>query len=375
MQEIKLSGSYYQMGHQYGQQTRKKIRLMSKMVYIFMSLYKVPGAKPFKPNYWYLPLILFNYKKEISKWDKWAEDYIPFIEQHNPDALDFLHGLADGAGITFKQALFLNISTESMYTCSIWGANGTATETGEPLIGTNADDVSDSKGFLFFLDIQPEKGYRYKATGLVGWFIFNHGMNEHGLAVASTLLFLNNPDPKPRPPLLVYQKLLTECKNVAEARAVFENMPDLNSSLVFYVADQENLLKVEITPQGKDYQEIKNGSSGNTNIATLPKAIALDEAPKLKFNENMNAFFRAERMEKLLKMHNGKIDQQVMKDIASDHGEPGTHTHMKSICQHAKKFKYNVITLVSFVAQPREKRFWYSDGNPCESQFEKVELN
>jgi len=238
----------------------------------------------------------------------------------------------------------------------------------------NSDEVSDTKGLYAYIEVQPENGYSYKATCIYGLFLFNHGMNEHGLAVAGTLLFCDNPDPKPRPPLIVYQRLLSECKDVAEARALFEQMPELNSSMVWYVADQENLLKVEITSQGKDYKEIKNGSSGNTNIATLPKAKALDMAPHMEYNANMNALFRAERMEKLLKMHDGIINIRVMKEIASDHGEPGTHTHLKSMCQHTKKPGYDVLTLASYVAQPREKKYWYSDGNPCENPWEEVDV-
>lgn len=372
MQKIKLSGNYFQIGQQFGQQAGKKIKTMSKMTYFLMSLYKCPGAKPFKPNLWYLPLVLLRSKKNVAEWNKWAADYVPFLEKYHPNSLEYLKGLAHGAGISFEQALFLNISTESMFTCSIWGANGSATKTGEPLIGMNADEVSDTKGFNAYIEVQPENGYHYKATCLYGFFMVNHGMNDHGLTIVGTFLFCDNPDPKPRPPLIVYQKLLAECKNVAEARALFEQMPELNSSYVWYIADHENLLKVEITPEGKDYQEIKNGSSGNTNIATLPKAMALDMAPNMKYNANMNALFRAERMKSLLKMHNGEIDLQIMKAIASDHGEPGKHTHMKSMCQHTKKPGYDVLTLVSFVGQPREKNFWYSDGNPCSNLYEEI---
>jgi len=63
MQKIKLSGNYYQIGQQFGQQAGKKMKTMSKMMYFLMSLYKCPGAKPFKPNMWYLPVVLLKSKK------------------------------------------------------------------------------------------------------------------------------------------------------------------------------------------------------------------------------------------------------------------------------------------------------------------------
>jgi len=34
--------------------------------------------------------------------------------------------------------------------------------------------------------------------------------------------------------------------------------------------------------------------------------------------------------------------------------------------------KYNVKTLVSFIAQPAQKRFWYCEGNPCKNEITDV---
>ena len=84
MQKIKLSGNYYQIGQQFGQQAGKKMKTMSKMMYFLMSLYKCPGVKPFKPNMWYLPVVLLKSKKNIAKWDKWAADSGPFFYLPNP---------------------------------------------------------------------------------------------------------------------------------------------------------------------------------------------------------------------------------------------------------------------------------------------------
>ena len=90
--------------------------------------------------------------------------------------------------------------------------------------------------------------------------------------------------------------------------------------------------------------------------------------------QNLNALQRQLRMKELLKKYNGNIDEQIMEVIASDHGVPGTETHKKSLCQHPKGYRYNFKTLVSFIAQPRERQFWIYEGNPCEKQVKKYDF-
>lgn len=374
MQHIKLNGSYFQMGKQFGLHARRKIKLMSEMTYYLMSLYNSPGAKPFKPNYWYLPSVVANGRHNKRKWNQWAKEYIPLIEKYNPNAIEFMKGVADGAKVSFEQILFLNISTEALRTCSIWGANGASSKRGEPLIGMNADEVKSTQGFECFVDVNPEYGYRYKGTAMYGWFLCNHGMNEHGLAVASTLLFLSSSAKSAGPPFMVYQKLLSQCKNVAEARIVFDEIPEMNTGAVFYLADHDNLLKVECSREGKEYLVVNHGHTYNTNFATLGKIVGNDAAPRMKDNENMNARYRSDRMKTLLAEYNGNINYESMITIARDHGVKGEGNHHNSICQHPRIMRYNTKTLVSFIAQPRENRFWYSEGNPCENTMEEVRV-
>ncbi|NQT72258.1 MAG: hypothetical protein HQ553_05745, partial [Chloroflexi bacterium] len=94
-----------------------------------------------------------------------------------------------------------------------------------------------------------------------------------------------------------------------------------------------------------------------------------DGIPLLK--QTLNAKTRGKRMIELLKKFEGEIDKDIINSIASDHGEKGTDTHMKSMCQHPKGLRYNFKTLVSFIAQPKDKCFWIYEGNPCENKVKK----
>lgn len=367
MKKITLTGSFSEMGRQYGTACRKEIRTFAKMAYIMASLSKKPGSQPFNPNMWRFVPTLLTYKKEKSRWQDLAKHYEKDILKYHPDAVDFMKGIAKGAELTYPDVLALNVATENMVTCSAWGAAGSSTTNNEPLLGMNADEETTAGKYYHFLNFQPDKGYRYKVTALSGWAGFNHGMNEKGLSWVGTLLWTKPEVPKTlRPPMMVLMKVLNTCSTVDEVKAYFESVPNHELGSVFYIADTEKIMHVECTHDKKVYRMIENGSQGNTNLVTSPELRHLDIGHSLK--QNLNADTRSDRMNQLLSRYDGKIDVEVMHAIASDHGDRKDGTYHKSICQHPKGLKYNYKTLVNFIAQPRKKRFWIYEGCPCKNK-------
>lgn len=63
-----------------------------------------------------------------------------------------------------------------------------------------------------------------------------------------------------------------------------------------------------------------------------------------------------------------------MHTIATDHGNKEHGTMNKSICQYPKGLKYNYKTLVSFVAQTKDKCFRINEGCPCENHALKYDF-
>jgi predicted choloylglycine hydrolase len=374
MKELTLQGSFYEMGRQFGKESKKEIRTFSKMSYLMASLAKMPGSQPFNPNMWYFLPSYFIYKKEKPIWQNLAWEYEKEIWTYHPDAIDFMKGIADGSGTPYMDILSLNVATENIITCSAWGAVGDSTLNNEPLIGMNADEEPMTQKFENFLSINPNTGYRYKVTALSGWVGFNNGMNEKGLAAASTLLWSKPEEEKTiRPPMMVLMNILNTCSTVEEVKTYFESVPNHELGTVFYIADTEKLMRVECTWEKKVYEIIENGSLGNTNLIMSKELQHMNGASQLK--QTLNAETRSKRMTELLEIHRGKIDTNIMHAIASDHGEKGTESWKKSICQHPKGFKYNYKTLVSFIAQPQQKCFWIYEGNPCKNEVKKYDFN
>ncbi|MFC1904364.1 C45 family autoproteolytic acyltransferase/hydrolase [Chloroflexota bacterium] len=374
MKEIILKGSFYEMGKQFGEASKKNIKTFAKMAYLMASLAKKPGSQPFNPNLWYFIPTYFTYKKEKTKWQALAKEYEKEIIEYHPDAIEFMKGIAEGTDIPYIDVLSLNISTENIITCSLWGASGKSTINDEPIIAMNADEETATQKYETFLDINPDKGYRYKVTAFSGWVGYNHGMNEKGLAVASSLLWTKPTEEKRiRPPMLVLMKVLNTYSSVEQVKEYFESVPNHALGTVFYIADSEKFMRVECTPEKRVYEIVENGSLGTTNLLMSEELQQYDGSPLLK--QTLNAKNRGKRMTELLDKYEGEINKDKMHLIASDHGEKGTDTYMKGICQHPKGLRYNFKTLVSFIAQPKEKCFWIYEGNPCENKVKKYTFN
>ncbi len=319
-EELTLKGSYYTMGASYGKAFRKEIRYLSKMFYIGMTLSKKPGSAPFNPNKLYLLSALLNYKKDKIKWQYAAQENQKFIDLYHPDATDFMKGIAEGADLRYIDILHFNVVMENMFTCSAWGASGTSTKTNEPFIGMNSDDEPMLQKYCKILDIQPNKGYRFKALTVAGWIFWAHAMNEKGLACALKMTF-QIPQTKKQVgvPALVLCKALNTCSTVEEVKEFFDSVPNAATGFLFYFADSEKFMKVECCPEGRDYDIVQNGTRGTTNMAQSDLVKPYNIFPS-GLDQTFNAVPRQIRMNHLLEKYNGKIDWNVMHTIASDHG-------------------------------------------------------
>jgi len=374
MKELTLKGSFKEMGRQFGQASKKEIRTFARMSYMMASLAKKPGSQPFNPNLWYFIPTLLSFKREKSRWQSLAREYEKEILKYYPDAIEFMQGIAEGTGLPYIDILSLNVATENMLTCSAWGAAGTSTLNNEPLVGMNVDEETSAQKYETFLSVNPDKGFRYKVTAFAGWVGYNHGMNEKGLTFASTTLWTRPENEKRvRPPFMVLMKVLNTCSTVEEVKAYFESVPNHEVGTVFYIADPVKFMRVEYTPGKKVFKVVENGSLGNTNLIPSPELKDQDGSALLK--QTLHAKIRSKRMSELLVSNEGHIDVDVMHKIASDHGLEGEESFNKSICQHPRGLKYNYKTLVSFIAQPKQKCFWVYEGNPCKMNRKKYDFN
>ena len=190
MREFVLTGSYYEIGRQYGHYCRKEIKLFTKTIQIMTALSEHPDADFFSPNYRYLPSALLFFFKNRTRYRAQAREFIDNIKRYYPEGLEMLTGIAEGARVNYDDLLFLNVVAETSFRCTAIAATGSETITGEPILAMNADEHKGTEKYEIMLDLQPDTGYRYKVASMAGVLYYNFGMNEKGLTLTSKFLWL-----------------------------------------------------------------------------------------------------------------------------------------------------------------------------------------
>jgi len=375
MREIILSGDFREIGRQYGKACRRQVKLLSKMIQVMTALSERPGATFFNPQYRYLPLVLGKYFGNRRRYRVAGRRYVDTLRTYYPQSLEMLEGMAEGAGVHLDDLLFLNAAAEGSLHCTALAAAGAEAAAGAPVLAMNADETRGTERFEVVLDFRPDSGYRYQVCAMAGVLYYNFGMNEKGLTMMATFLFVRTePGALAHIPMLLNFSILHRCATVDEARDLLESMPPNDVGTVIYVGDGEKFLRVEQSATGREIEIVESGLRWSANFpqtATLAPFSMLDEMdePTTLFARN-----RMARLDRFAEDYRGKFDAEAMHTILSDHGNQADGTYMHSMCMHPKQAAGKQ-TCASIVALPRERTMRIYAANPCRNEVTEYRLS
>jgi predicted choloylglycine hydrolase len=374
MKEFVLHGNYYEMGRQYGQHCRRNTKLFTKVVQVMVALAERPGAEIFTPQYRYLPLVLPHFFKNRRRYRVEAHKYVDNLNTYYPEGLEMLKGMADGARVDLGDLLFLNAAAEASLRCTALAATGNETATGEPILAMNADEAKGVERFEVVLDFQPDSGYRYQVCAMAGVLYYNFGMNEKGLVLMSTFLFLPNQSAEvSRVPMLLYFSILNRCATVDEAKELLESLPRCDVATVVHVGDAEKFLRIEQGPMGREIEIVEDGLRSNANFPMTQTLTPYSKIDEMDEASTLFARNRMGRLEQLSSTYRGAFDTEAMQAILSDHGDADDGTHMRSMCMHPKHTGGKQ-TCASIIALPRQRTFRLYGPNPCLNEVKEYGL-
>ncbi len=204
-----------------------------------VALSERPGADFFSPQARHVPGVLVRFGRNRVRYRARGRAFLETIEQHNPEALALMRGIAEGAHVHFDDLLFMNTSIELTRGCTSYAAAGEASASGHPIVGMNADETKGVERSEVVLRLHPDTGYAYTVCAMAGYLSFNFGMNETGLAVVNHLLFLRpgSSSTGTVQPMLLNSSILNRCRTVDEARQLLESLPPTGAGLTLTVAD------------------------------------------------------------------------------------------------------------------------------------------
>jgi isopenicillin-N N-acyltransferase-like protein len=353
---IKVAGSPYEMGYQHGQACDDRIKKFVELI--------IKGASD---------------GKSVTRQDvlNRTKAFQPLFEEYCPKLVEEVRGLADGAGISFEEALLLQIRGEINNVrhseCTAYAISGEGTVNGEIIIGQNSDMTPVMEELGIVLHLTPEKGPKIMMWTFGGHLGY-HGMNSAGVAHFANALS-GGPGWRFGLPHYPVKRRMLEQTTVAECLQLLDNTQVCSSGNYVLTGGCRTIIDVELTPEGYAMLDdapilgmaspTGEGFIVHTNHFLSPRFAT----PDTDARSSPDSFKRLKRLRTLIKNEYGSITVEMVKQFLSDHENPPI-----SICRHLSEQNRDSKTVASLIAEPESGRFHVCVGNPCENEFQTYEI-
>lgn len=326
---VEVKGTAYEMGRQHGEQVGELVR--NYLIWIE----RLAG----KPR----DLLCRN-----------AHRFLGVIERLSPKYVEEVRGLADGAGISFSEALLCQARTQALYGgeagCTTFALRGEATFDGNVLIGQNQEFEPEFAEVAIVLRVCPTDG-RPRAlmltfAGQLGY----SGINEFGVAHFANSLF--GCELRLGVPHYPMKRVILEQKTVKDAIALLQQHNACSAANLVLADGQGEIADVEIRPEGVAiYHDEHPDMRLHSNHYVAPEFAAFED------NTVPDSPARLCRMRALVRNSWGRITVEVLKEILADHeGDPA------GLCRHGAN---NWHTLFGYIAEPTRRLLHLRRGHGC----------
>jgi isopenicillin-N N-acyltransferase-like protein len=347
---FEVTGTPRALGQQHGEQCRQQLRA-------------------------FLDYIANWLKLSSAQMQERAVRFLPLFERHCPHLVEEIHGLAEGARVSFAEALAVQVRGEigpladGGCTTFVIAARGTAQR--QILIGQNSDMDPEFEAVGYMLRLRPI-GKPALLMWTFGGQLGYHGINDAGVAHFANAL---GGGPVWRFALSHYpvKRMMLECRTLDEILDLLRRVP-VCSSGNYVVCDGSGLIAdIELTPEGFFLtREPADGFISHTNhFLCAPHACPGNHEASVR-----DSFPRLERMNKLLSGKFGSLSVRALRTFLADH-----EGHPTSICRHPHdgpdhpSVSARGQTAAALIAEPAEGRLHVSRGNPCQAEFATYQLS
>ena len=326
---IEVSGTSYEMGYQHGAQVTDLVKQY------LLWIEKLAG-------------------QPLPEMVRMARAFLPALQDLSPALLEEIRGLADGAGISFDEALLCQVRSEvseaAVSGCTAFALTGSATADGLPLAGQNQDLEPEYAELAILLRVKPNDGrpraLMFTFAGQLGYA----GMNEAGLAHFHNALY--NYRWQPDLPRQSLKRVLLEKRSVAECLSFLKEQRLGSAANIVLCDNQGHIADVELRPEGNALVEDEHPDSVvHTNHHLSPQFTGYeghsvpDSRPRL------------DRIRQLIKAQWGQITVESLKTILADHaGDPG------GICRHGARGWHSIS---GYIAEPAKRLLHVRRGHGC----------
>ncbi|QHI35949.1 hypothetical protein IMCC3317_12970 [Kordia antarctica] len=347
LREIILEGTAYQKGYSHGIQLKETIQ----------NFVKDGRARTNE-----LCAVLMT----DAEFDVFIKSHATMIAQYAPHLSTELKGLAEGAGISYDEAVLLQVRTEIIYShnffldaaeCSTIGMHRNA----QTMVGQTIDLPGQLASLGHVFRVKPERPDQpeilmYGFAGLLGYA----GLNSSGLSLNINMLTSSGWKIGVPPYLLC--RLILGTHSVDEAIAIIKSIPR-TSSRCFLISDKNRMVIVEMTPN--DIHITEGNQLYHTNHYLSDK-LAKDETLHFLFRNSS-----IKRLNQLKSMTEDNLPQNAedVFNTFSDHS-----LYPVGLCAHSEGTIKRQDTVAAIVMEPQKGMLYARKGHPCETQTTTFQL-
>lgn len=301
--------------------------------------------------------------------------YVGDIKEYNPDYLEEMRGVAEGAGVEFEEILALNarsglVLQGSALTegCTSVSVTPERAENGDTLIGQNWDWKMAIRPALVLLKIRQKNGKPDICMVTEAGIIGKIGCNSAGIGVCLNAL-ATDAAPGGIPLHLALRGVLDSTNLNDAVSAVVRMKLDCCANFLIAHRDGESL-DVEVAGDDFDVLYPKDGILAHSNHFTslrLPRPPHADVFKK----SQPNTFFRLGRMNKLMRAVEGPLGIEDMKRAFADHAG-----HPFAICRHEgdETGGLSISTVFSVAMNLTRGELHVCPQHPCDTRFTRIDL-
>jgi hypothetical protein len=291
-----------------------------------------------------------------------ALTFLSRIEALSPDFVQEVRGLAEGAGISFEEALLCQVRGEAGQVnaaagegCTAFALRGQATADGQALVGQNQDLQPEFADVSILLRVAPDDGrpraLLYTFAGQLGYF----GMNAHGVVNYANAVY----DFRWQPGIAHYplKRVALEQRCVEDVVALYRQHPQCSAANTVVADGAGAILSVESRPEGL---ALYRGAHPDAIVHT--NHYLSDEFMHHETGSLPDSFARYRRMTQLVQEHWGRVTVDLLMQFLADHeGDPA------GICRHNARGMH---TTSGHIAEPQKGVVHIRRGHGCLGTWE-----
>lgn len=356
---ITAEGTPYEIGFQHGKQTSSGIR--TNISYYLNLWHHFCGVE----------------KNQVFE-D--AQVFLPFIEQLDPDLIQELKGVAEGAEMQFEEILALNARWELNYAylfpdtaesaaagCTALAVTPEASADNHMYIGQNWDYKPGLENGCILLHIRQNNKpeiIMHTEAGVIG----HKGFNSSGIGICMNYIRCDKDVFRPGLPVWLKVRSLLNSENLSNCLGILMDNEGPNSANMLIAHRDGEAIDAECTPDDVYFLYPPEGILTHSNHFISPRFRAKDSGKSLL----PDTVIRSERAHRLLLEKRKEIRLETIQAVLMDH-----FGHPNSICRHRDNALNPYAqweTLTSFVIDLTEGKMHYTGGPPCGQPYKTLSM-